>query len=228
MDGEDPATSGWHPFVAVLHQLAANPELRYEDSVLARFYQRFQPRNQVELLFPRDVAAAHADAALAFAPMRQGYAPLVPWQLALERGSDRGEHGLGPEHGHQSFGPVSSDKGRTEFARLRSTFVSIRDHGYQPARATGEISGLFVLRGDDYRFVIRAGHHRMAALAALGAATARVGFFHRDPRAVNAEAIRTWPLVREGIFDEELAMRFVDQLFAEDQSWRGRDLGLVP
>jgi len=225
--GEDPATSGWHPFVAVLHQWSANPELRYEDSVLAEFYRRFQPRNQVEFLFPRDVAAAHADAALARAPMGAGYAPLVPWQLALEPGSDRGEHGLGPEHGHQSFGPVSSAKGRTEFTRLRSTFVSIRDQGYQPTRAGREISGLFVLRGDDYRFVVRAGHHRMAALAALGVATVRVGFFRQDPRAVNVEAVRTWPLVREGVFDEALAVRFVDQLFAEDQSWRGRDLGLV-
>lgn len=227
VDGEDRATSGWHPLVAVLHEFAANPELRYEDSVLATFYQRFQPRNQVEFFFPRSVASAQAGAALARAPMGHGYAPLVPWQLELESGSDRGEHGLGPEHGHQSFGPVSSEKGRSEFERLRSTYVSIRDHGYRPERAKGDIAGLFVLRGADYRFVIRSGHHRMAALAALGAATVRVGFFHRDPRAVNAEAIPAWPLVREGVFDEELAVRFVDQLFDLDQSWRGRDVGLI-
>lgn len=225
--GEDAATSGWHPFVAVLHELAANPDLRYEDSVLARFYERFQPQSQVAFFFPRDVAADHQDAALARAPMGSGYAPLVPWQLEIEPRSDRGEHGLGPEHGHQSYGPVSSEKGRKEFERLRSTHASIRDHGYHPELAKADVAGLFVLRGADYRFVVRSGHHRMAALAALGAEKVRVGFFHRDPRAVNAEAIATWPLVREGVFDEALAVRFVDLLFDEDQSWRGRDLGLL-
>src|SRR5690606_42032168 len=126
-----------------------------EDSVLAWFYRGSRRRNEVESWCPREVSAAQADAALARAPRGAGYAPLVPWQLALEPGSDRGEHGLGPEHGHQSFGPVSSAKGRMEFARLRATFVSIRDHGYQPARASGEISGLFVVPCDDYRLLIR-------------------------------------------------------------------------
>lgn len=223
--GMNPATTGWHPFVAVLHELAARPDLTYEDSVLARFYQRFQPQRQVEVLFPRDVVAALGPSELDRYPMARGFTPLVPWQPQVSQ--DGGEHGLGPEHGHQSFGPVSAEKGNLEFQRLRATFVSIRDRGYRPELADGEIAGMFVLRGADYRFVVRAGHHRLAALAALGHATVRVGFFKRDPRAVNVESLELWPLVRQGVYPQDLARRFVDQLFDEDQAWRGRELGLV-
>jgi hypothetical protein len=223
--GGNSTTSGWHPFVATLHELAADPGLRYEDSVLARYYERFQPRSFVELFFPRAIAEARSDAGLARLRPGNGVTPVVPWQLEVTK--DRGEHGLGPEHGHQSFGPVSVEKGRLEFDRLRATFTSIRERGYRPAIADGEIAGLFLLRGSDYRFVVRAGHHRLAALAALGHDTVRVGFFKRDPRSVNVEALAAWPLVRAGVFDEDLAHRFVDQMFDVDQAWLGRETGLI-
>ena len=223
--GSSAATSGWHPFVALAHELAARPDLRYEDSVLARFYQRFQPRNQVEFFFPQAVADEHRDSALARLPLDAARLPVLPWYSAVWTG--KGEHGLGPEHGHQSFGPVTVEKGRLEFRRVRSTFLSIREHGYRPELASGEIIGNFILKGDDYRFLVRGGHHRLAAMAALGWNNVRVAFYKQTARSVNIEAAGLWPLVRAGIYDEGLARLFVEQLFADDHSWRARELGLL-
>lgn len=223
--GSTPESSGWHPFVALAHQLAEQPDLRYQDSVLARFYERFQPRNQVEFFFPADVVAEHTHSRLAELTFADGRLPVLPWHDGVTHG--KGEHGLGPEHGHQSFGPVTEAKGTLEFERVRDTFVSIRDRGYRPELASGEVLGLFVLKGDDYRFLVRGGHHRLAAMAALGHTSVRVAFDRNMARSVNVEALELWPLVRAGVYDATLARLFVEQLFAPDQQWRGRELGLA-
>src|SRR5690606_10070994 len=223
--GTSAESTGWHPFVALATEVAERPDLRYEDSLLAKFYERFQPQNQVEFFFPRDVADEHRGSALARLGLDAHKLPVLPWHAAVWTGN--GEHGLGPEHGHQSFGPVSVEKGRLEFKRVRDTFMSIKEHGYRPEMASGEVIGTFILRGDDYRFLVRGGHHRLAAMAALGWSNVRVAFDKQTARSVNLESARVWPLVRAGIYDEVLAHRFVDQLFAADQAWRARELGLA-
>ena len=223
--GSTPEVSGWHPFVALARQLADQPDLRYQDSVLARYYERFQPRNQVEFFFPADVAARHAGSHLASLTLDEARLPVLPWHVDVMYG--KGEHGLGPEHGHQSYGPVSEQKGMLEFDRIRDTFVSIRDHGYRPELASDEILGVFVLRGDDYRFLVRGGHHRLAAMAALGHTTARVTFDRGMTRSLNIEELDLWPQVRSGVYDRELAALFIEQLFADDQHWRARELELA-
>lgn len=223
--GATPEASGWHPFVALARQLAEQPDLRYQDSVLARYYERFQPRNQVEFFFPADVAARHEGSRLASLTLDEARLPMLPWHADVMYG--KGEHGLGPEHGHQSYGPVSEQKGMLEFNRVRDTFMSIRDHGYRPELASGEILGVFVLRGDEYRFLVRGGHHRLSAMAALGHPTARVTFDRSMTRSLNLEALDLWPQVRAGVYDRELAALFVEQLFTDDQHWRARELELI-
>src|SRR5690606_12261680 len=137
--GSSAEFSGWHPFVALARQLSERPDLRYEDSVLASFYERFQPRNQVEFFFPAHVAAEHAGSRLAGLPLADGRLPVLPWHSVVTYG--KGEHGLGPEHGHQSFGPVSDEKATLEVNRVPDTFYAIRDHGYRPALASGQAMG---------------------------------------------------------------------------------------
>src|SRR5690606_26217142 len=101
-------------------------------------------------------------------------------------------------------------KGTLEFNRVRDTFNSIRDHGYRPELASGEVLGFFVLMGDQYRFLVRGGHHRLAAMAALGHASVRVAFDQNMARSVNVESLKLWPLVRTGAYDEPLARLFIE------------------
>jgi hypothetical protein len=75
--------------------------------------------------------------------------------------------GLGPDHGISLFGPCTDEKVELEEARLTQIVASITARGYLPDRF-GDITGYFLVRQDEFRFVVRGGKHRSAALAALG------------------------------------------------------------
>lgn len=215
---------GWHPFVETLRSYREDPGLSYEDTVLARFYDRFRPANLLELYFPAPIVEARRDAPLARVSTHE-VVPPAPWDLEIS--VPRGEKGLAARHGHQSFGPVSTEKGALEFARLTGTFDSIRSYGYRPERSSdGDIRGYFLVDGDRWSFVIRSGMHRTAALAALDAETVRVTFDPGRPRALHASTLDRWPLVRGGPFDSALARLFVDQHLDADGSWQARQLGM--
>jgi hypothetical protein len=203
----------WHPFTATLrqHRDRTGPS-SYETSVLQRYYAAFRPVSVLELLFPPDVVADHQDTKLARLGTHE-YEPILPWSGGLH--PPHGEKGLGTEHGHQGFGPVSEAKGRLEFRRLVDVYQSLERDGFDPAR--GRITGTFVVRGLAYRFVIGSGFHRLAALSVLGLASVRVQFEPHQLRGVHAELADRWPLVRRGVFDERLARTFVAQLFEGDR-----------
>lgn len=204
----------WHPFTAALrqHRDRTGPS-SYATSVLRRYYAEFRPATLLELLFAPDLVADHQEATLARLCPRD-YEPILPWSGSLH--PPHGETGLGVEHGHQGFGPVSDTKGRLEFQRLTDVWASLTRDGFDPARAGG-ITGTFVVRGDAYRFVVGSGFHRLAALSVLGAVSVRVQFEAHHLRGVHAEVAGRWPLVRRGVFDVDLARAFVDQLFDRDR-----------
>lgn len=211
------APTGPHPFVQTLHAYRNDRTLSYEDSPLKRFYDRFQPASILELLYPPDVVERYRHARLAEFSTTS-FQPFLPWDSGAVRAT--GEKGLGAKHGHQGFGPVSEEKGRLEFERLQSTFESIERHGYRPRSGPdGEIRGYFLTDGPRARFVVRAGQHRVASLAALEHDVARVAFLPRFTRAIDAATIPQWPLVRRGIFSEELARTFVDLQLTTDGAW---------
>jgi hypothetical protein len=218
---------GWHPFVAVLKEYLDNPALRYQDSVLRRYYERFQPKTVLDVFFPpEEQSAAHREtqfAHLAIPP----HVPIFPWDPSIYR--EEGEVGLDASHGNQGFGPVSDVKGELEFRRLTVTLDSIRARGYQPSNGhDGDIRGYLLLTDDDYRFVIRQGFHRTAALAALGAGSIRVRFFLPYPRAVHLHDLRHWPQVKQGNLDPATAAAIFYKFFTEDGVGRAARLGLQP
>lgn len=201
----------WHPFVATLRQYAHQGDLRYEDSILKRFYEAFQPRNMLELYFPPP-HDDHRQGALARYSPRE-FLPVLPWDPEAQ--PVRGEKGLAAKHGHQGYGPVSLEKGRLEFKRLTAAYDAIVRSGYQP-RGGDDIRGYFLLRGHEHRFLLRSGLHRAAALVAQGHDYLPVGFHGDHPRAIHVSDLPHWPLVRSGIFPEHLARRFIDQFFGEE------------
>lgn len=216
---------GWHPFVRTLLQYLDEPSLTYERSILCKYYSRYQPKVILDLFLEGDDRRKFADSRLAREPIKDHY-PCLPWDPKFV--PMRGEGGLAVADGLQGFGPVSEEKGEFEFSRLLTTWESILRKGYRPTRdSDGEIRGYFLKRGNDYRFMIRAGFHRAAVLSAMGYDHLRVKFKSDFPRVIDRSDLKNWPLVRQGVVEPEVAEQIFETFFNEDGSGKAKNWGLL-
>lgn len=217
---------GWHPFVATLRAYARDRSLTYERSPLQAFYERFQPASVLELLYPPEVVSRRRGSPLGSFPLSE-FEAFLPWHG--KPAPRRSETELPAHYGHQGYGPVSPEKGELEFERLRATFESIERRGYRPREiAGGDITGYFLTDADRFRFIIRAGQHRMAALAALGHERVQVAFTADHCRLVDVRTVSLWPLVRNGPYDRELAELLVDMFLNDAPPWVADAHGFLP
>lgn len=116
--------------------------------------------------------------------------------------------------GWHHFGPVSEDKVQLEFRRLEAIYGSIKSRGYKRSnKPDGDIAGTLLIREDDYCVVISKGHHRIAALAALGltAIPLRVGI--NSNSYVDRANVSKWPGVVSSAFSTEEALQIFDRIF---------------
>jgi hypothetical protein len=221
------ADGGWHPFLELLRAYEHDKELPYEDSVLCRLYERFTPATVAQAVFvvpdlpraPLDrMPAEHevmkrlwqldrraVDAIVAQAP----YSPIL--------------------NGHpRYFGPKTPTAGREHFDRVIELYESVKRHGYNPARfGGGRPRGYFLTRGDDYRFVISRGNHRVPALRLLGiqqiVATCRV----HHPPVVDEDQLSRWSLDENGPYPRDTVRALFDAMFSATGSERAQALGLL-
>lgn len=197
-----------HHFVEVLQQYAENPELQYEDSVLKDYYDHFKPRNLEEGLFAQKGRAYK---------LRAGWIGF-PWFWNKERkaifSKKLGETRPGGNH---HFGPNTEKFGAAEFGRLLPLYEILKKESYHPELFfDGYISGYMLVKGDDYRFVVTEGQHRVACLAALGYEKIRCRFTQQPqyPRVVVWRDVKKWPQVANGAFGINLALKIFDRFFA--------------
>jgi hypothetical protein len=170
---------------------------------LFAFYQRFQPRNLAEALLSSD------DPDLALLTAMSPFDQFQPWRPSIIRMS--GHEG----GGNQNFGPVTAAKLEVEVGRLTKVFDSFMRVGYRPeAYKDGFIRGYFLLDGDDYRFLVNRGMHRLSILAALGAPRIWARFSPKLPRHIDAARMELWPHVKSGFCPATLARRLVRRHFA--------------
>lgn len=75
----------------------------------------------------------------------------------------------------------------------------------------------WLLRGDDYRFVVAEGQHRIACLAALGYDIIRCRFSQKPeyPRIVVFRDVKNWPQVANGVYSKTLALKIFERFFVE-------------
>jgi hypothetical protein len=217
---------GWNPFVETLLEYGSGRHTRYHGSILNRYYEAFQPRTTLEVF----LGLRGDGEAYATSPVQRftldTYFPVLPWQPRVYK--LRGEMGLDASHGSQAYGPVSEAKGRLEFSRLTRTYDSIRRHGYRPTGAPdADILGYFLRHGGDYRFVVRAGFHRMAALAALKHDPVRVRFFPHYPRVIDLADVESWPQVKAGNMDAGTAEAIFLSFFGDGGVSKARELRLA-
>lgn len=166
--------------------------LRDGPEVLERFYRMHQPNDQVAQYF------LATDGIGTYTPIR--FPRLrVPWDYEHLYG---GEGRLGPNHGIQGYGPVSTKKLQLEATRLEKLCRSVRRNGFY----TGGVRYQLMTRdGSDYRIVITGGQHRVAVLAHLGWPLIPVTAEPRVPREIRLEDLPQWPGVLDGTFSAQAA-----------------------
>lgn len=111
--------------------------------------------------------------------------------------------------GATAFGPVSARKLALEVERTLKLARSIRDKGYRAgAYDAPEVFGLRA--GEDYRWFVIRGQHRLAACAAAGIGTVAA----RVTKIVRREDVGEWPHVVSGTYRVAGALKVFDRLFA--------------
>lgn len=203
----------FHPFVEVLKEYEKKNDLKYENSILKKFYDNFQPKNSEEAFFVKKGRAPG---------LRKGWTNR-PWDNPREGRLvfvDKAvETRLGGNHFH---GPNTEEFGESEFKRLVKVYNTMKNIGYYPEMFTdGYITGYLLLKENDYRFVVTEGQHRVAALAALGYNEIVCRFNQRDvyPQIVKFEGLKKWRQVANGFFNRPLATKIFERFFEENVGW---------
>lgn len=206
-------SDGWHPFVATINEYLDSHTKSYKGSILQRYYSQWQPTNGQEAL----IGAGTGPDILANHPPFLIHAPWLTSTLE-ERAVDlpalikaenerHGEEDLPIEEGYSLQGPVSERKGKLEYNRLLRVLYSIRKDGYD--QSYQPITAQVLLRGDEERYRIVHGHHRTAALAALG-------YSHLvlvPTMVVQAKHVQDWPQVHQGPWSAQEALHYFDHHF---------------
>ncbi len=210
---------GWNHFLALLRQLQQNPELEYGDSVLKTYFNCFTPRNRQEQLFEEDGEEME--------PICRGWT-LLPWMDSKGLMVNSGQRPESRPGGNHHFGPNSEAFGSREFMMIKDTFAMIQRMGYHPEIfPDGHIQGYFLKDGDDYRFMVTEGQHRMAAVGMLGYESIKCRHNAKFVRVVDLKKLGQWPQVKSGLYSRELAERVFKYYFESDGRKKAENLGLL-
>lgn len=223
------SAKAWHPFVAASKEYLDGHQKTYAGSTLERYYRRWQPSNALEAL----IAPIDEPSALSGLP---AYTLHQPWhsshpteRLAMMEQTIRdenrwmGQSRLDASYGYGLQGPISPEKANVEYARIAKVAESIRRYGFDRTRAEEDITVTAVERDGQYRFCIVHGHHRAAALAALGHKQVPVRF----TRVVHLSEAQHWPQVYRGHWSLAQAQAYVNHLFEFDSYVWARERGLA-
>ena len=226
-NGLSMAAAGWHPFIEAAKEYVNTPVSKYEDSILARYYKSWQPKNAREALI-----GVKSDKC-----QFENYSPLLtfnlPWidasldssllklcKIINLENSWSGHSELTYLDGYGLQGPVSNEKGKLEYKRLIKVLGSIQKTGYK--RDSDDITIHILKRDDDYRYLVLHGQHRVAVMAALGQE-----YIPAIPRIiVDSQYAEHWPKVYKGIWTHEQAIQYFNHLFDFDSKKWARELKL--
>lgn len=213
-----------NPFILTLIDWFSGHVNVYKGSYLEDFYAKVQPKSAAEFL---GISKYSLPDCFAIPPLMYSY----PWDgipsysLKRKRESliknENIEHGWlsnEPLCGWHHFGPVSKDKGCLEYKRLINVARSIQNNGYHRSNSIdGDIAGIVMVDSDEYRILITQGHHRIAALTALGMEYAPIRFGKDNPGIICRDEVKKWPGVFDSGFSPEAAISVFDRIFKGKQ-----------
>lgn len=203
------------PFVRTIRDYLDGQCMTYAGSYLEHFYDTCQPSCPARYLQLHEPVCRWLTTAAAIAA-------ISPWSTSTPdeqyraiqsaMAAENGTSGLSTIQGYNHFGPVDRKKGEVEFARLAHVAESIRKNGLtiDPA-GFDNLRAYLLLDGDDHRFRITQGHHRIAALVALGYSRVTLQLEFRN--TVRRSEACWWPAVRQGWFTRKEAITVFDRIF---------------
>lgn len=207
------------PFIQTIRAYLDGTCHTYAGSELEAFYATYRPANaaaylQIDNPLNPRLRTLPAMAApwpwAATTPDR--HHELVKQVLATE--GQQGGRKLGAADGHPHFGPVTPARGELEFSRLVEATASIQRHGFEVDRTGADnITAYTLLQGNEYRFQVVQGHHRMAALAALEYERATIQLRVAPHWIVRSTDATWWPLVQDGWLDTRQALAIFERIF---------------
>lgn len=179
----------------------------YKDGItaLSNYYSKHSPKTVYEKHFISGKNSKQAD---------------LPWSNEYKK-NIVGEHGLGAEHGHSAFGPVTNSKLKLEANRLDTCLNSIKHNGYLIRnRFTREYNGFprgyfLVSNTGEWIFRVVGAKHRVAALAHLGWENIPVCCEPNFPKCIFESDISNWPGVYSGKYAESEAKLIFDSYFRD-------------
>ena len=206
-----------NPFSRALRQEEDSEATRQ----LQEFYDVFSPDSAAQLLGVSIRCDAESCALANLPPSHY----VLPWErehvsaaARRRRNQVHAEHrravGGETDSGYPHWGPNSEHFCLTELKRLRHVYRSIKENGYSHLIRDTVGIRCTLAHGNEMRYVVRKGHHRVAALSALGESQVRVRFNERWPAVVDRDHAEFWPQVRSGLFTEHEAITVFDRLFA--------------
>lgn len=139
--------SGSNPLVKTAQQILNNSNLKLNDSYLFKYYQQFQPKTYGELYHLKKENKLH---------QIESTNIFHPWFHS--KPTNQFNCGL--------FGPKDNSNVLHRMLRIKNIITNISKFGYKPT-PNDMIEGYILLKKNDYRFVITAGHHRVAVLTAI-------------------------------------------------------------
>lgn len=212
---------GWHPFTAACSAIGARPNPALTngapsaDAVLAEYYGRFQPRNFGDVW--RHAGLTTDIGLMAKQPTRHR-CNWLPWSLPTETPENmkagRTTAQAWPDNDCHAYGPVSAKVREAETERLHGLFSKLAGEGYEPeVNHDGYVRGQLLVRGEESRFLVSAGQHRLAALANLGYKHIVAKFQPGAAKVIDLAEVRQWPQVANGTYTPEQATNIFNGIF---------------
>ncbi|MGF7184469.1 tetratricopeptide (TPR) repeat protein [Desulfitispora alkaliphila] len=199
----------WQHFVEVIKEYEENPNIRYEDSVLKKYYESFTPRNlQEQYYFDDEIEESKK-------PISEGWG-IYPWfnvKGKVKAQTNRVETRPGGSH---HFGPNKDSFGKEEFDRIITTYKILKDSPYEPEiYVDGYMYGYILKNGKDYRFLFTEGQHRIAVFAYLGYKKVKCKLVDEKVQngVVDIDDIKKWGMVKSGVFSRNLAKQLFNKFF---------------
>jgi len=211
---------GWHFLVATLEQYEKNPNIKYEETFLARYYDCYQPKNLQESLYGK---GSNIDIPSLIRHRDPQNAPM-PWTPMFKL-PNKYKTNLA------DYGPKdkSSDDGEVRFRRLTKIYDSIKSDGFREElnkNVINQIKGVLLKNNNDFRFLVFNGNHRTAALSALGFEKIPFRFVSNYPVIVDIENIDNWPCVKTGFYDRNVAEKIFLHYFEENGVNKAKEWGI--
>lgn len=212
--------SGWHHFISAASSIAQalgdkEKVLTLERTEFYRYYQRVQPKTFGDLW---QMAGCSGDIGLlAKMPMRQ-YSNWMPWSDSVDSVEEM-QRGVSQADFIQSgdmtaYGPLLPEQVLLELQRMQRILARFSEQGYRPeVHDDGYVRGYVLRNGQESRFMLAAGQHRMGAIAALGYDWVMAKFQNPQRKVIDVAEVLSWPQVKNGRFSVKQAETIFNGIF---------------